>query len=47
MLDIMYHVPSMQNVKKVIITEDVIFNKAEPLMVFDDQPEEERKLRIS
>ncbi len=47
MLDIMYDVPSMQNVKKVIVTEDVIFHKAKPLMVFDDQPEEERKLRIS
>jgi ATP-dependent Clp protease ATP-binding subunit ClpX len=47
MLDIMYHVPSMQNVKKVVVTEEVILNKAEPLMIFTDEPEAERKLRIS
>jgi ATP-dependent Clp protease ATP-binding subunit ClpX len=47
MLDIMYHVPSLQNVKKVVVTEEVIVNKAEPLMIFHDEPEQERKLRIS
>ncbi len=47
MLDIMYHVPSTPNVKKCVITEEVILNKAEPLMIFDDPAEEERKLRIS
>ena len=47
MLDIMYHVPSTQNVKKCVVTEDVILHKAEPLMIFDDSAEEERKLRIS
>jgi len=47
MLDIMYHVPSTPNVKKVVVTEEVIFNKAEPLMIYDDSAEEERKLRIS
>jgi len=47
MLDIMYHVPSMQNVKKVVVTEEVILHKAEPLMIYDDEPEAERKLRIS
>ena len=47
MLDIMYHVPSMQNVKKVVVTEEVILHKAEPLMIYHDEPEEERKLRIS
>ena len=47
MLDIMYHVPSMQNIKKVVVTEETILNKAEPLMIFTDEPEAERKLRIS
>ncbi len=48
MLDIMYHVPSTDNVKKVVITEEVILNKTEPLMIFeDDSSEEVRKLRIS
>jgi hypothetical protein len=37
----------MQNVKKVVVTEEVILNKAEPLMIFTDEPEAERKLRIS
>jgi ATP-dependent Clp protease ATP-binding subunit ClpX len=47
MLDIMYHVPSMQNVKKVVVTEEVITHKGEPLMIYHDEPEAERKLRIS
>ena len=48
MLDVMYHVPSTDNVKKVLIGEEVILHKAEPLMIFEDESsEEERKLRIS
>lgn len=47
MLDVMYKVPSMDNVKKVEITEDVINKKSEPVMVFHEEPESERKLRIS
>ncbi|MCH8074926.1 MAG: ATP-dependent Clp protease ATP-binding subunit ClpX [SAR324 cluster bacterium] len=48
MLDVMYHVPSTDNVKKVLIGEEVILRKAEPLMIFEDESsEEERKLRIS
>ncbi len=48
MLDIMYHVPSTDNVKKVVIAEEVILNKADPLMIFeDDSTQEVRKLRIS
>ena len=48
MLDIMYHVPSTDNVKKIVIAEEVILNKADPLMIFeDDSTQEVRKLRIS
>ena len=47
MLDIMYNLPSMENVKKCIITDDVIKKKGEPLMIFDDAEEPDRQLRIS
>ncbi|MDH4274041.1 MAG: ATP-dependent Clp protease ATP-binding subunit ClpX [Gammaproteobacteria bacterium] len=35
LLDIMYELPSMKNVSKVIIDEDVINGKSEPLMMFE------------
>ena len=48
MLDIMYEVPTSTNVKKVVVTDDVILKKGDPLMIYGDDPEEEaRKLRIS
>jgi ATP-dependent Clp protease ATP-binding subunit ClpX len=47
MLDIMYMIPSTPTVKSVIIDENVILNKAQPLMVYQDNKEQERKLRIS
>ncbi|MDH4246511.1 MAG: ATP-dependent Clp protease ATP-binding subunit ClpX [Deltaproteobacteria bacterium] len=47
MLDVMYKVPAMDNVSKVIVTEDVVLKKTEPLMVLDEGKEAERKLRIS
>ncbi len=50
MLEIMYKLPSMENVKKCVITEDVIVHKSEPLLILDDSaPAEQpdRKLRIS
>ena len=52
MLEIMYQIPSMRGLKKIIISPDVIRHKSEPLMVFEDTPRrpkaiQERKLRIS
>ncbi|MDH5751197.1 MAG: ATP-dependent Clp protease ATP-binding subunit ClpX [Deltaproteobacteria bacterium] len=47
MLDVMYQVPSKENIKKVLITEDVVSKKTEPILVFDEAQEDERKLRIS
>ena len=47
MLDVMYQVPSMENVKKCVISEDVINNKAEPEILYDEESEPDRKLRIS
>jgi ATP-dependent Clp protease ATP-binding subunit ClpX len=47
MLEIMYQVPSMENVRKCVIAEDVIRKKAEPAIVYDEKSEPDRKLRIS
>jgi ATP-dependent Clp protease ATP-binding subunit ClpX len=35
MLDIMYEVPSQPNVKEVVISEDVIFHKEKPIVVYE------------
>ena len=35
MLDIMYEIPSRNDVSEVVISEDVIRNGAEPLIVYD------------
>lgn len=35
MLDIMYEVPSQSNVKEVVISEDVIFHKEKPIVVYE------------
>jgi ATP-dependent Clp protease ATP-binding subunit ClpX len=35
MLDIMYEIPSMDNVKECLINEEVILKKEEPLLVFE------------
>ena len=43
MLDLMYEVPSMTGVKEVIISEDVIENKADPILLFEKDEGEETK----
>ncbi|MGC9519853.1 MAG: ATP-dependent Clp protease ATP-binding subunit ClpX [Desulfuromonadaceae bacterium] len=35
MLDIMFDIPSQKHVKEVVISEDVVVNKSEPLIVYD------------
>lgn len=45
MLDIMYEIPSKPNVKEVIIDEDVITHKAEPVMV--NRTEDEIKAQLA
>jgi ATP-dependent Clp protease ATP-binding subunit ClpX len=37
MLDIMYEIPSQQNVKEVVISEDVIYRKEKPIVVYEQQ----------
>jgi ATP-dependent Clp protease ATP-binding subunit ClpX len=39
MLDLMYKVPSIEDIKECIVTEDVILNKAEPILIFDNKKE--------
>ncbi|MBI4083734.1 MAG: ATP-dependent Clp protease ATP-binding subunit ClpX [Candidatus Lambdaproteobacteria bacterium] len=50
MLDIMFRLPSIENVEKCIIDEGVIFKRSEPVLVYRSAKQEEegdRKLRIS
>jgi len=37
MLDIMYDVPSQPNVREVVISEDVIYHKEKPIVVYEQQ----------
>ena len=37
MLDVMYDIPSQPDVKEVLITEEVIQGKGEPIKVFERQ----------
>lgn len=40
MLDIMYEIPSQTNIEEVIINEDVVNNKSEPIIVYENQKAE-------
>ena len=35
MLDIMYDIPSIGNVKECVIGEDVVLNKEEPILLYE------------
>jgi ATP-dependent Clp protease ATP-binding subunit ClpX len=37
MLDLMYEIPSQADVKEVLVTEEVIQGKGEPIKVFEHQ----------
>ena len=43
LLDLMYDLPSMQNVEEVIINADVVDNGAQPVIVHTDQKRESKK----
>jgi ATP-dependent Clp protease ATP-binding subunit ClpX len=47
MLDIMYRIPSSNNVKKVLVTEETILKKTEPLLIYHEGGEKDRMLKIS
>ena len=42
MIDIMYEIPSMANVKECVIGEDTVLNKEDPILLFE-QPKKKRK----
>jgi ATP-dependent Clp protease ATP-binding subunit ClpX len=35
MLDIMFELPSLENVKECVISEDVVLNKEDPILLFE------------
>ena len=39
MLDIMYDLPSRHDVRECVITEDVVYNGAQPILLFESQSE--------
>ncbi len=39
MLDIMYELPSMSGVRKVVIDDSVITGEGEPLLIYEDEEE--------
>ena len=41
MLDLMYDIPTLSNIKKCIITEDVIRKKQEPILIFKEKKKSE------
>ncbi len=42
MLEVMYELPSREGVKECIISEDVILNNAEPILIYEDESEEKK-----
>ncbi len=38
LLDIMYELPTMENVSKVVIDEGMVDNAAPPILIYADQP---------
>ena len=39
MLDVMYEVPSLSNVREVVINEEVFTKKEQPLVVYEEKAE--------
>jgi ATP-dependent Clp protease ATP-binding subunit ClpX len=35
MLDIMYEIPSVENVKECVVGEDVVLNKEDPILLYE------------
>ena len=40
LLDIMYELPSLDNVSKVVVDESVIEGEAEPFILYENQPKQ-------
>ncbi len=37
MLDIMFEIPSIENVKECVIGEDVVLNQEDPILLYEQQ----------
>ena len=37
MLDIMYEIPSVENVKECVISEEVVLNKEDPILLYEQK----------
>ena len=42
-LDVMFEIPSMENVQKCIVTEEVIEKKAAPTLIYKEEEAKEEK----
>ena len=47
MLEVMYEIPSQQNVKEVVVSEEVILNNKQPLIVYQNESEEAPKAELA
>ncbi|AEM78189.1 ATP-dependent Clp protease ATP-binding subunit ClpX [Thermoanaerobacter wiegelii] len=45
MLDVMYEIPSSDNIEKCIITEDTVLKKAPPTLVYSDAQKAKKKIK--
>ena len=39
LLDIMYEIPSMENVKECVVSEDVVLNREDPILLYEQEKE--------
>lgn len=47
LLEVMYDIPSMDNIEKVVIDEAMILGESEPLLVYSNQPAEKSKKKAA
>ena len=43
MMDVMYDIPSRDDISKVIVTKEMVLNKEEPLLVTTDKKKKKKK----
>ena len=43
MMEVMFEIPSREDISKVIVTRDVVLNKEEPLIVTGDNKKKKKK----
>lgn len=47
MLDVMYEIPSSDNIEKCIITEDTVLNNAPPTIVYSESQKTKKRAKKS